>query len=42
MERHSEVSSSDLAVVPRRNGLAILLNLTCHSAYHMGQVRLAR
>jgi hypothetical protein len=42
LERHTRVSEEDFAKEPHRNKLNILLNRTGHTAYHVGQLALAK
>ncbi|SNT08073.1 DinB superfamily protein [Granulicella rosea] len=41
LERHADVSPEDFAREPHRNRLAILLNRTNHTSFHLGQAVLA-
>jgi hypothetical protein len=41
LEKHADVSAEDFAKEPLRNRLAILLNRTNHTSFHIGQAILA-
>jgi hypothetical protein len=41
LQRHRAISEEDYAKDPTRNRLAVLLNRTNHTSYHLGQVILA-
>ena len=41
LQRHRAMSEEDYAKDPTRNRLAVLLNRTNHTSYHLGQVNLA-
>lgn len=40
-EHQAEVSAAGFMLTPRHNRLSILLSLTNHTSYHLGQIRLA-
>jgi len=41
LQRHRVMSEEDYAKDPARNRLAVLLNRTNHTSYHLGQALLA-
>jgi DinB superfamily len=41
IEHHADVSAAGFMLTPRYNRLSILLSLTNHTSYHLGQIRLA-
>ena len=40
--RHTSMTDEDLKKQPSRNKLSVLLNRTNHTAYHLGQLMLAK
>lgn len=40
--KHTAMSDADYEAQPERNRLSVLLNRTCHMAYHLGQVNLIK